>query len=168
MDKNLILKDLNQSTTDFLETINNSPVEHFNTKPDTDAWSAAEVIEHVVKVERLLNIIIQGKKESIEERQSDLNIDVIKTAFQNYDKKYTAYGPIIPEANSKDRDELVINFEKNRIKLKELIKSEDLSLVCLDFKHGVFGELTVLEWIYIIIYHSKRHAHQIRNIKISL
>jgi hypothetical protein len=166
LEKNLIIKDISQSSTNFLTTIKDTPVEHFNSKPTHDSWSAAEVVEHVVKVEYLLNIILLGNRKAANNRKPDEKIETIKAAFQDYEKKYTAYGPIIPDTNLKDKDELVIKFEKNRINLKEIIKKEDLSLICLDFNHGVFGELTVFEWIYFNIYHSERHRHQIQNIKI--
>lgn len=165
MDKNLVLSNLNESTTNFLNIVNDFPEEHFNIKPSSDSWSAAEIIQHIEKIEYLLNTILEGNKKPVEERKPDKKIEIIKTAFQNQDKKYTAYGPILPDSNSKDKDVSIIKFEKNRIKLKEIVKSEDLTLVCQDFEHGVFGDLTIFEWIYFVIYHCERHGKQIQNIK---
>jgi hypothetical protein len=38
-------------------------------------------------------------------------------------------------------------------------------MVCIDFAHGIFGELTRVEWAYYNIYHSKRHIDQLKNIE---
>jgi hypothetical protein len=43
-------------------------------------------------------------------------------------------------------------------------ESMDLSLTCTDFPFPTLGEFTRWEWITFIIYHTKKHIFQIKNI----
>jgi len=71
------------------------------------------------------------------ERDPQKQIDFIKDAFQNFETKFQAFGPIIPSDQHKDKSDLVERLQKSRKTLFEIINKKDLSEICLTFKHGV-------------------------------
>jgi hypothetical protein len=160
-EKSNILSELASSTEKLTETISRFPSAKLHDKANPETWSAAEVVEHIVALETLVNEILMGATEvATDNPQKDMT-ELIKNIFGDFDRKLKAFGQINPKDNSKDKADLIYMFQKSRQTLTEIINNNDLSRRCTGFTHHAFGNLTRLEWIYLLIYHTERHIQQI-------
>jgi uncharacterized damage-inducible protein DinB len=167
-DKESLLQSLQQSTDQLLAKIGTIPETIFNKKPAKDTWSIGQVFEHIWLVESAVNRVMLLDTQPAIERDPAQQIDFIKDAFQNFETKFQAFGPIIPSDQHKKQSLLVEKLKKSRKTLFEIINEKDLSEICLAFKHGLFGELSRGEWVYFNIYHSARHLHQVDRLEHTL
>lgn len=157
--KEQLLNDLSDSTNKVMEVVNNTPEESFN-QSKNGKWSVADHFAHVILLEGLIVKVMMGQTTILEDRKPDDRVKVIRRVFSNLERKLKAGGPINPEPGEKNKDQLTQTFLQYRSQMEELVKQEDLSLICQDFKHAFFKELTRLEWLYFAIIHSDRHAKQ--------
>jgi len=162
--KSQIIRDLNKSTKELLTLLSEFPEGQFNTKPDKDAWSAGQVAEHLIKVETGTVRLFTGETVPTE-RDPEQKIETIEKEFLNFEKKFTAFGPIRPDDQPKQKEKVLEKLQDLRQRLAGLVELHDLTVTCKGFEHGLFGYLTRVEWIYFTIIHSRRHAGQIRRVQ---
>lgn len=168
IEKETMMKVLRESTDQLISVINEIPEEKFNIKPEENSWSIGQVCEHLWLVENSVNQVMRLKTKTADERDPTKQIELIKTSFQNFEKKFNAFGPIIPSEHTKDKADLTEKLQTSRAILIEIIETNDLGEICLSFKHALFGELSRAEWVYFNLYHSERHLNQIEKIRSSL
>lgn len=156
-----LLDEIKISTQKVIQILSEFPEELFNLKPAPEKWSAAETAEHLVVVEGLILSVVNGKKVYSDGREICQKRESIKAVFGDFEKKLTAPEPIQPKGLVSRKSEVIETFSSLRGKQEEALRNLDLSMVCEDFSHRVFGNLTVCEWISFIIAHSERHLHQV-------
>ncbi|QOJ27566.1 MAG: DinB family protein [Ignavibacteriales bacterium] len=154
-----LLAELQDSTEKIIAAISAVPDEKLNIKPAPEKWSAGECAEHIVLTELLINRLFRGNGVAAE-RRPDEKVSDMAEKFGDAEKKLSAFGPIIPSASEKSKEELLKRFSSNRNMLAEYIKTKDMSELITSFKHGLFGEMTRYEWAQFIIHHSERHRKQ--------
>lgn len=159
-----ILEDLNESTKELLSVIGKFPEERFNTRPSEEAWSAGQVAEHLIKVETGTIRLFSGPTEPAD-RDPEQKIRRIEEEFLNFDKKFRAGGPILPDDKPKDKKSVLDKLQDIRQRLASVVDLHDLTEICSGFEHRLFGTLTRVEWIYFNIIHTRRHLEQVKNIE---
>jgi uncharacterized damage-inducible protein DinB len=163
-----LVKKYQSNTEMFIKFIEGISDDIFNIKPDTNTWSAAENVEHIIRSEfgtaRLFNS--ETKKES--QRDTESKIEEIKTRFTDRTNKLQAFGVVLPTDGQKTKEELIEKFRRSREEVLKLIKVQDLDEVCMRFEHPLFGCMTRREWIHFNIVHTNRHKDQIEDLFVSL
>lgn len=158
----VIFSDSSQSFVDLVQPLNES---NFTAKKSEVTWSIAEVLEHIFNSERLIGIVIAGRKSPSENRDSNLIISQVEEKFGSFEEKFQAFGPIIPSGKVTDKQELLSSIIENREKILDNLNFEELNHLCEKFTHPLFGKLTVIEWLNFILIHSGRHYKQIERLK---
>lgn len=162
----MTLKDQLLENTDVLvSAIEDFPDSTFNTKPDQDFWSAADVLEHLYRSEFGLPRLFVGETKTLTDRTPDALVEGMKQRFLESDTKMTASGVILPTSGEKSKQELVATFRKNRERIAQLLDEYPPEELCLKFKHPIFGHLTRMEWVHFNIIHTQRHMRQLARIK---
>lgn len=167
MNKNLVKKDLKQSTSSLLDVLSRIPEEIFNTQPSQEGWSVGKVGEHLIKVETGTVRMFTGSAEA-SDRDPEQKIETIKDRMMNFETKMMAYGPIIPNDEPKEKTKVLEKLQDIRQQLLGFVDIQDLTETITAFEHPIFGSLTRIEWIYFNIYHSRRHVKQIEKIHLEL
>ena len=157
------LQELYESTQRIMRIMDGTSFVVFNKRPD-EHWSMADCLEHLIQLEQLILVVLNGEVRELDGRDPGQKIQNIKVVFANIEQKLSAGGPTIPSKDVKNRLEITEKFIITRDKITNYLVSADTSKLCMGFKHRLFGELTRLEWLYFIIYHSNRHAIQMENI----
>ena len=137
--------------------------EEFNTIPFKGSWTAGQVAEHVYKSVSAFTKGLYGKVKPTT-RQPDEKVEPIKKTFLDFDTKMSSPDFIIPSNGFHDKNAILSSLKSTMDKITEAIKTFDLSATCLSFIPPAIGELTRLESIYFVIYHTQRHIHQLKNI----
>ena len=161
IDKEQLLKELNQSTNDLILELQQCEENHFNRRPAENWWSVAQIAEHILLLETQVNYAL--RKAETTQRQIDLKVMPMKLGMNNLERKYSAPDFILPSADHKEREQLIEGLKKQRDLLKQLIETTDLTETPV-YKHPVIGDMTRLEWIHFVIYHSERHIKQMQRI----
>lgn len=163
MNKSSVKADLVDSTDKLLRILSGVSDSNFNIKPVEEGWSVGQTTEHLIKVEYGTLKLFAGPVHPTD-RDPEQKIQEIKERFLNFEKRMTAFGPIIPDAIPKDKSKALVKLQDIRQQLTGLIDIRDLTKTVTGFEHPLFGYLTLIEWIYFNIYHSRRHVRQIQEI----
>jgi hypothetical protein len=158
-----IISDLHKNTDNLLQLLLGFEADKFLMKPGEKEWSAAEVAEHLLLIERNVSKALAGKALPTE-RPYDQKLTVLATFLSDLEGKINAPEVVKPVAVSHNRQEMIEELKKLRQGHADLVPGMDLSETCMDFKHPMLGTLTRYEWIYFDIYHADRHLHQLRRI----
>ncbi|WP_421774005.1 DinB family protein [Gracilimonas sp.] len=154
-----------ENTETFIAKINEFTDSQFNIKPDSDSWSAANVLEHMYRSEFGIPRLFTGETRQLTDRQPDAYLPDMKKRFLESDAKMQASGVILPTEGEKTKESLIEKFHSNRNKIAKLIDELPQEELCLKFKHPVFGYLTRMEWTHFSIIHSQRHLKQLERIQ---
>ena len=81
--------------------------------------------------------------------------------FLDFDVKYQSPEFIVPEAKHYDKEEIITAFQ-NSVERLQHVRS-NISLIEM-INLPPFGEVTKLEILHFVLYHTERHVHQLKNI----
>jgi len=151
---------LGDVTSEFIRQASSFDEEKINTAPYTGSWTAAQVAEHVTKSN--IDIEKQLSKEGRPcLRQPDVGVENIKSIFLNFQKKLDSPSFILPTTDLYERDIVLSDLSMSVERLMDTAKKRDLFEIV---HHAIFGEVTRLESLYFVVYHTQRHVHQLRRI----
>ncbi len=156
---------LKASTEKLLHTLESFPTGLFNNKPPSGGWSAAEVTEHLLALEKNINHILNVPASLVTDRRPDEKIEIVRQVFGDMTKKYNSPSFIKPSGIHLDKQQLIADLSAQKQQLLVNIEKTNLEELCTDFPHNRLGTFTKLEWIYFTVYHTKRHLQQIENIR---
>ena len=149
----------------LLESVGGLSPAQWDFKPASDAWSAAENMEHIVLIENRIHAIIEGMNE--------------------------ASGPL-PEGDRREMDEFILNQIPKRSRkvsaserawptgrwsgpeaVQQFVQCREQSLRLLvtrqlrahAFPHPLFGPWDGYQWLLAAASHGARHTEQIREVK---
>ncbi|MDB5146222.1 MAG: DinB family protein, partial [Mucilaginibacter sp.] len=86
----------------------------------------------------------------------------------DFEAKFKSAPSILPSDGPHNKSEAIASLQTVIAQVREVINSRDLYAICTDLVVPFFGELTRLEWLYLICYHTQKHIHQLKNIRQSL
>jgi hypothetical protein len=167
---------LNKLVNDNLDETRNNLVKEiillsdaqFNSKPELNLWSIAQVCHHLVLVEKSsLKAIAWGLKESDNTQKERKKVHLI---VLDRTKKFKAPKIVEPDVEPFEVQQIIGLLNDSRNKLVTFLDSiEDKSeLKEKSVKHPALGELPLDQWIDQIYLHEQRHIEQIKDIKLLL
>ncbi|MEQ7802593.1 DinB family protein [Pedobacter sp. ASV1-7] len=164
MNKKGIVKELKDTIGEFQSLLSSFDENQLNSVPFKGSWTPGQVAHHIIMANSGFGEVLNGPVEETV-RASDQMIDRIKTDFLNFNFKMTSPDFIYPKFKIYDKERLLMSLEKIREDITRAITDLELESTCLAFELPVYGRLTRLEAVYFVVYHTKRHAHQLKKIK---
>jgi uncharacterized damage-inducible protein DinB len=168
-DLDSIVACMTKAQTALLSVADAVPADEWKTKPSDGKWSAAELVAHLMMVER--GVI--GKADRVAQhppkRVSLLKrIHIPMTLVESRWIRRKSPVPIEPEML---RDKEIMLAQLRRVRERSLAfleetRSRDLREYC--WKHPALGTLNMYEWMQFIASHQVRHTKQMREISASL
>jgi len=157
---NELFASLGHTTSELLKSISSFSETQINEIPWAGSWTAAQVAEHVTKsnIEIAKSLKKEGK---LTGRAPDAGVDQLKRIFLDFDKKLLSPEFILPSQDIYQKKLVIDNLEVSIIQLKELRRSVNLFEM---IDHPIFGEVTKLELLHFVVYHTQRHLNQLKNI----
>jgi len=156
-----LFQQLDDATSEFFRIVSSFEELQLNQRPYTNGWSAGQVAEHVMLSNR--NIVQElSKPGKVCERQPDAGVERIRSVFLNFDKKMNAPDFIVPTRDVYKKEALVRSLKKSIDELNDVAKREEVFEIV---NHAIFGEVTRLENLFFVLYHTQRHIHQLRKIQ---
>jgi hypothetical protein len=152
-------------------------------RPGADAWSVAEIVDHLSKIEQqmvqLIGMLLRksegaaaasvmtagdGREATAEGAPAFHPFSLDAFAEQVRDEKLTAPEQVRPSANV-PLAEALANLRRTRAAIEDLrprLEATDLSAAT--FPHPFFGEFNAAQWLAFIGIHEGRHLRQIENL----
>jgi hypothetical protein len=135
-------------------------------KPAADAWSVAEVIEHLLMVEGRVQSLFRGLHEA-PEGATDGNMKPPAEVILAVSTDRSTQRPSPPSAlptGEAPAGELLAQFSTSRDQTVEIIAAlPDLRGRVIN--HPAFGDLDGYQWVLFVGGHTQRHAAQIEEVK---
>jgi hypothetical protein len=160
MDAKTLAIEIEQSVDDFLMTLSKFDNEQLNIVPFPGSWTAGQVADHLRKATDGL----PDQHTTAADRDPELYVETLQALFLNFNVKYESPEFIIPDGGPFESGLLIKQFERLKNDNAAVARSNDLSLLCLDFEMPGLGALTRYEWLKFFIAHTQRHAYQLKNI----
>jgi hypothetical protein len=167
-----ILSHLDENRATLHAAVDTVPSPLRETRPATDRWSVAEVLEHLARVEEQITRLLAAKLSEARmtgvlgpERETSRVTDSLdRRAILDRRRRITAGERVLPRGEM-DSAAALASLDKSRADLRELVVSHDgLSLGSVSFPHPVLGVIDGYQWFAFIGTHEARHAAQIREI----
>jgi hypothetical protein len=138
--------------------------DEFNSRPDINQWSIAQVCHHLILVEKLFaKAIAFGLKKINGNKTEPKKIHHILDRT----KKIEAPEMVKPDVELFEVQQIMelLNDSRSRF-LAVLSMVEDKSILAeKSMEHPLFGELPLNQWIELLYLHEQRHIEQIKEIK---
>lgn len=140
-------------------------------RPTPDAWSIAEIVEHLAIIEEQLSrlFVMMVKKASStgapEAGGQDFRpVSLDQFVERSLREKYVAPETVRPSGNLSVEESLA-RLRRSRAELHNLRpKLEAIDLSSLTYPHPAFGPLDLSQWLAFIGVHEERHLRQIETV----
>ena len=158
--------EIKRTTNELIRLISATNEEQFNGIPFEGSWCVAQVGDHLLKSYGLVEALNRAAEKT--ERLPDKEIEKVKKVFLDFEAKYKSAENILPTNEPIEKERLLKALQKRIGEIIEVIQTKELTVTCVGLPFKGIGELTRLEWVYVILFHTQRHIHQMKNILKSL
>ena len=158
--KEEILTAIGEAVSDMgglMESLDNNQV---NTVPFEGSWTAGQLFNHVTKsINGMAGAML--KESAPAERDPGEKIAGLKEAFLNFSTKMKSPDFILPDDGPYQKQVTIEALKQSFELLKENTGKANLN----DLLTGLpIGEVTKLELLHFLLYHTQRHLHQMHKI----
>ena len=141
------------------------PPEQRNARPSENEWSAAELIEHVMVVEKFSQRVIErmlteGTPDESRRGKGAHKDRLILDATPARTARVQAPPGFHPEHRWADFDELLREFDATRDRTIELARTAQKDLRVYFAAHPFFKDLDGYQWLLLMGAHTERHVRQ--------
>jgi hypothetical protein len=162
-----LLAAFEDTASNLFSTIASFNEQQLNITLSDDSWTAGQIAEHVFKSASQLVPVLNGADKPAERDPAE-KVKMIKDLFLDFEAKFKSAPSILPSDGPHNKSEVIELLETVIPEVRGIIGSRDLYAISTDLVVPFFGELTRLEWLYLICYHTQKHIHQLKNIGQSL
>lgn len=160
---NQLKNNLLETRNRLLDEIHPLRFEEFNRRPDQNSWSAAQICDHLVLVEKAFTkAIVHGlKKENKKIERININPIMDRT------KKIDTPEMVIPTLEPFEVQQVTERLSESRKELLNVLSTiKDSSILAEKYaRHPIFGKIPLDQWIELLYLHEQRHIEQIKEIK---
>jgi len=155
-----LFKSLDAWTSEFVLIVSSFSETQINTIPFRGSWTAAQVADHITKsnIGVIHSLKTQGKPAT---RDPDERVKNLKDQFLNFDEKLRSPKFILPTRDIYQKEKVIADLRQSIERLIEIGNKVNLSEA---LHHPIFGEITKLELLHFVVYHTQRHIYQLRDI----
>jgi len=165
-----IFDSIDETRAKLAATVSNLSGSELNFRPAENAWTVAELVEHVAKTEASIVPLVFRllKNAEAEGATSDGTINPPISLAEQHEKaratKFQAPEMIRPEGTASVAESLAKLMESRETigGLRSRLEAVDLTNTA--FPHPAFGKLNLYQWLAFIGLHEGRHLEQIEKI----
>jgi len=162
--KTELLTAVEEAITELVTLISSLDETQVNTVPYEGSWTAGQLFSHVTKSISGMAGAMQSES-ALAGRDPGEKIAMLKNIFLNFSTKMQSPDFIVPDDGPFQKqatiDALTSTFEK----MKEGANKANLNGLVTGLP---FGDVTKLELLHFVLYHTQRHLHQLKNIVAAL
>jgi hypothetical protein len=163
MERNELSQEWRNTSGELLSVLSAMNETELNRLPFKGSWTPAQVGMHLYLSYGLSMKLLHGPNTPAG-RNAAARINMIRNDFLNYTVKFETAGQIRPANNFYDKNKLLNDLSTTIDEISSVLINEDLELLCTAFAIPVYGQLTKLEVLCLVLFHTQRHLQQVRNI----
>ena len=153
---------LSTSTERLLKVIGLFSEEQATAKPEPNAWTVVEVLEHIFLTEHIVfNILRTAPTQAgkVAAGTSPQTIDTLTKILQNRQKLVVAPETVSPKGRFSSLKEITEAILKKRQTIQQQLQEADLA-DDVEFPHPFFGNMNKKQWVDFMLLHTERHCQQ--------
>jgi hypothetical protein len=131
-----------------------------NTIPFKGSWTGGQVLEHVMRSNRSITQALDMPGKPVDRNAHERTPELAKI-FLDFDTKLKSPDFILPTQEVYGKSALLKAFEVSVDNLKQAAGQVVLTDA---IEHVAFGEITKMELLYFVVYHTQRHTRQLHRI----
>ena len=158
--KATVIKELERSSRQFVEYMNEYRNRKYDTAPSPDQWNMTQVVEHVILSDHAIIHLLQNP--FLKLKNGHYSKYRMRDLLLNRQDKIKNIKNLTPHSKSdKTIPELLEEFKQQRQKIIDLVEHDEIDLHSEEaFPHHSIGLLTRRDWLFLICFHSDRHIAQ--------
>lgn len=162
--KEEILAAIEDSIQEMLQLVSSLDAEQLNRVPYAGSWTAGQLFSHVTKSIHGMGNLMPKPSEPAQ-RDPGEKIAGLKNTFLNFSTKMQSPDFILPDPGPYEKEPTIqaLTGAFDKMKAGTIPANLDELLTGLPF-----GEVTKLELLHFVLYHTQRHTEQMRRIVGSL
>jgi hypothetical protein len=152
----------------MLRTADEVPADQWRTRPKSGGWSAAEIVGHLIMVERS----VVGSADRVTQHPprrfspwKRLHFPLVLVEARVVKRK--APMPVDPEMIAEKETMLAALRDIRERMLAFIDETKDRNLAIYRWRHPFLGSLSAYEWFEMVARHELRHEKQMRQIAVS-
>jgi uncharacterized damage-inducible protein DinB len=163
-----VIDSAERARAELFATVDQLPLELREARPTEDAWSVAEILEHLSRVERGIAKLIELRVPALREAgafevDEHAQVDVARFAvIMDRTKQIAAPERVVPRGELSADEAREALVQSRAALLSALEQGDGLALATVHHPHIVLGDLNLYEWVYFTGVHELRHTAQIR------
>lgn len=162
--KEELTTEVDSTATKLLSLVRAVNESAFNTIPYEGSWTAGQLVRHLSKSTAAIAKAL-GNKGALAQRNAGEKTGVLRDTFMNFTSKLQAPDFIVPEEKTYDKATSMAALENAFDQFTTNATGADVN----ELVEGLpVGTVTKLELIHFVIYHTKRHIHQLEKISTAL
>lgn len=152
---------MEQTASGLIETLQHVSDSHFNRKPSAKKWSIAQVADHIYLSNQSISkaLALHGMEV---DRDPAERIEELKDVFLDFTKTYESPSFIVPKKEAYNRQELMNDLLRSLQQIHRLMYNTELNVL---INHPAFGDISKLEILHFVLFHTQRHLRQIKIIQ---
>ena len=160
-----VIEHLERTRDRVLALAQSIPPEQRTLRPARDAWSVAELIEHIIVVEKVsLERVERAVRENVPDatrRGKGAHKDqIILETVPARGVRVQAPEGFSPSNRWPDFDEMVREFSSTRARAIDFARTTDADLRVYFAPHPMLKDLDAYQWLLMIAAHAERHVRQ--------
>ena len=155
----------------LFEALSLIPESQRDRRCDAETWSAAEVLEHLHRVERgiarlLTRSLEQAKAAGLEPENEVGSVLASLDTLRLMDRslRLNAPAPVTPRGELSASQGLAALTESRQVLISALRDLDGLALGRIAHPHPMIGQLNLYQWVLFVGQHEARHAGQLQDI----
>jgi len=164
-----VIATMSKAQTGFLCVADAVPAEAWRTRPSEDKWSAAELVAHLMMVERA----VIGKADRVTQKPPK-RVSLLKKIhipMALVESRWIRRKSPVPVEPEMLRDKEVMHAELRTVRERSLAFLEETrgrNMGEYYWAHPALGTLSLYDWLQFLASHEVRHTKQMREIAASL
>jgi hypothetical protein len=160
VDKNKLLTAIREPLSKLLDLMSSLNENKVNIVPYKDSWTAAMLFRHVTKsINSMADAM--GREAKPAARDADEKIPELKKTFLDFSIKMKSPDFIVPEDGPYEKQPITEELSNSF----EILKERTINANLTDIVDGLpIGQITKLEILHFVLYHTQRHVHQMKKI----
>jgi len=131
-----------------------------NAVPFAGSWTAAQLAVHVTKSNRAIAQAMEMDGQQVD-RDPAARAAELKTVFLDFSVKFDSPAFIVPENHAYSKEAVVYGLQSSNLLLQQYAATANTNEM---INLPALGEITKLELLHFVCYHTQRHIHQLQNI----
>lgn len=164
----LLLRHLDDNRAALWDAVDCVPSPLIARRPAPESWSVAEVLEHLLLLERRVGVLLERHVATIAEREGPAlpieSVDALIDTGRLLDRsRKITTGDSTQPRGSADATQLRVSLEESRRTIRETVERCDgLAIETISIPHVILGPINLYQWIAFVGTHEARHTAQIR------